>query len=149
MGREPPSMLLRYDFCFPPPNLFPSIADDPSVAVWRLSLGCALLLGAEALLLLWRGRTLRAAALPVLGALGCLALAIAAWIQSRTFFQDVCSGFHTTPEMGQRLLERMQAVLHTNLVYQDLTVAALVVTLVLLVGGIVLLVLPPRRPRPA
>ena len=118
-------MLLSYDFCFPPPNLFPSIARDPSVAVWRISLLCALLLGAEALLL-WRVRTLRAAALPGLGALGCLALALAAWIQSRTFRQDVCGG-EISPEMRQLVPQ----ILHLNMVYQDLTVAALVVTLVL------------------
>jgi hypothetical protein len=138
-------MLLSPDYCVPPPNLFPSIADDPSVAVWRLSLGCALLLGAEALLLLGRGRTLRAAALPALGALGCLALAIAAWIQSLTFRQDVCPTIIIDPEGRQRV----QAVVHLNMVYQDLTVAALVVTLILLVWGIVRLALPPRRPRPA
>jgi hypothetical protein len=137
-------MLLSPATCLPPPNLFPSIADDPSVAVWRLSLGCALLLGAEALLLLWRGRTLRAAALPRLGAFGCLALAIAAWIQSLTFGQFDC-GVEISPEMAQHAVQ----VLHLNMVYQDLTVAALVVTLVLLWWGVFRLFLPPRRPRPA
>jgi hypothetical protein len=143
-------MLLSPTYCLPPPNLFPSIAHDPSVAVWRLSLGCALLLGAETLLLRWRVRTLRAALLPLAGTVGCLALAIAAWIQSLTFIQDVCAtSLALSGETGQRILERAHAALHLNQVYQDLTVAALVVTLVLLVWGGVWLALPPRRPRAA
>ena len=137
--------MLTLAICFfPPPNRFPLIADDPSVAVWRLSLGCALLLGAAALLLLWRGRSRRAALLPLAGTVGCLALALAAWLQSRTFIRDVCFGSPSAPETRQQLDERAQAALHLNQVYQNLTVAACVVTLVLLGWGGVRLARPPR-----
>ncbi len=128
--------MLTLAFCSPPPNLFPFVAGDPSVAVWRISLVCALLLGAETLLLLWRERTLRAAYLPLVGALGCFALALAAWVQSLAFIQDVCATSLTFPlEEYQRVVERARAAIHLNMVYQGLTVAACVATLVLLVWG--------------
>ncbi len=102
--------MLTFAFCLPPPNLFPFIADDPSVAVWRISLGCALLLGAETLLLLRHVGTQRVTLFPALGTLGCLALALAAWMQSLTFIQVVCATeLNYDPETYRRVVERATA----------------------------------------
>lgn len=141
--------MLSPDICLPLPNLFPFVADDPPMAVWHLCLVCALVLGAETVLLWWRWRTLRPALLPLAGTVGCLALAIAAWIQSLTFIQVVCAtSVRISPEERHRVVERAQAALRLNMAYQDLTVVAVVVTLVLLVWGGFRLALPWRRPRP-
>ncbi len=136
-------------YCPPPPNIFPFVADDPSVAVWRICLVCALLLGAEAILL-WRARTLRAATLPSIVVLGCFALAVAAWLQSRDFIQVVCAtGLGYSLDEYQRVAEREDAAIHLNQIYQYLTIAACAITFILLVWGVVRFALSARRPRTA
>lgn len=101
MGEERLGMLSR-TICLPPPNLFPFIAGDPSVAVWRISLACALLLGAETLLL-WRARSLREVLLPIVITFGCFGSALAAWLQSRAFIQVVCAtSLHLGTDEHQR-----------------------------------------------
>jgi hypothetical protein len=140
--------VLTLAFCVPPPNLFAVISADPSVAVWRISLACSVLLGAETLLLLRHPHTLHTALPPLIGALGCLALAVAAWIQSRTFIQVVCAtSLHYDLEAYRRVMERAQAAARLNMIYQDLAVAACVVTLILLVWGAFHLIWLSRKPR--
>lgn len=142
--------MLSRRFCMPPPNLFPFIAADPSVAVWRMGLACALVLSVAPLVALWRMGLSRSVLLPLLvGTAGCLALTVAAWLQSRDFIPVVCATSLRLDPGDQAVVERARAALHLNLIYQDLATAACVVTLALLVWGAVRLALATRRPRAA